>query len=668
MSTTMTEPRARDREAGRGGSDRRGRRLRRWAILLSPLLALAVAFAVFIHNPVAGGLADATVLIDPGADWVLDVPDFPGFVGALRTQGFYRDLDRHPGFQAFLGSPIVRDTAILPSLSRALTELESGVGALPLGLDSLERLAGRRVLVAGYAPEGPGRDWRFVLVARPGSWKALAAVNVLSNSLLSGLLVAPRLPRGVTVAHDLAQLDGGVRLSVEGRGGTRILYVARVRDHVLLGTEERVMAAMRKRVEVDEALPPDSRYVRAFPLDAASASELRVLARPGFLDGTLGLVELLRKNWGPEIFGLVTRMLPALADDDVWLRVGLEETLDLAGSLPTAAGGSSLIEHFRRCDAAEIGPRLTTVLENIPEGLFAAAAAVVPLADVLDFLLRSREIVSESEYRELNEGLKPVAKLGSVRGLVEAARAIFDDRVAVVFFPEERDGPVLRDTPGFALIAGLRDRSRLVELLRDIAGGIDAGTVRGLTGVESSESGGLLRYRLGLAQGVVDDPEYTKPGIALVEDICILTNWSPLFDAMEEVRAGRRPSAAERPDLAGALLGSVGDRLVTGAVDVPAMYRYFDQVMEVWVVKRTTMKQIDYVTKRREFSAKYGPEEGERWLERYERELGTVERTRLRAEMKRYLDHFRGLFRTLALKVDLPDQRTDFRVRLATHR
>ena len=156
-----------------------------------------------------------------------------------------------------------------------------------------------------------------MLVFQPGSWKALAGVNVLLDESLYDRFVRDELEsQGVVVDHrrDLAVMklpDNGPEL-----------WIARIADTVLVSTEERQLARIRNWVEKN-GLPeePASRYLAL--RDPIGDFEAHFLVRRKKADQGLKLEETLLEQWGRGNLDLAESLFPRLAGDDIIVELKL---------------------------------------------------------------------------------------------------------------------------------------------------------------------------------------------------------------------------------------------------------------------------------------------------------------------------------------------------------
>jgi hypothetical protein len=244
---------------------------KRWglriAILLGLLLGLAIVlFFLNVYNPFGATVSSPMVLLPPDADFVLNLPDLPGFLTGLRETDFANAMANHKGIQEFLRSETMREHGLVELVQEAFRKLDRLSDSMPLGMSLLPDVTGRQVLLAGYLPTTPEEPLRYMLVFRPESWKAIAGANALLSPRLSKWFITERLKQeGVTLGHTRDMVSITFPESESGAVGkspsTRQLWLTRIADVLLLSTEERQLAQIRTSVERD-GLPSaaDPRY------------------------------------------------------------------------------------------------------------------------------------------------------------------------------------------------------------------------------------------------------------------------------------------------------------------------------------------------------------------------------------------------------------------------
>ena len=204
-----------------------------------------------IYNPFEEGIGDQQLLVlaPADADVLVFIPSVPMFLGELRDRPFSKALADNPRFQKFLRSEWARDTGAVEALSSAFGQLDLLRARPPLGLDLWKDISGDALLFAGYAPTAPGEPWQFIAMFRPNSWKVLAAVNVLIDTVLGDL--GP-IKNGLEKSgvKKVERFRDSVTLSFE-RGPA--LSVTRIRNVVVIGTE---VERISRHEDDDRARPP----------------------------------------------------------------------------------------------------------------------------------------------------------------------------------------------------------------------------------------------------------------------------------------------------------------------------------------------------------------------------------------------------------------------------
>jgi hypothetical protein len=624
---------------------------------------LVILFLAKVYNPFEEGIGDRQLLVlaPADADALVYVPRVAKFLGELRDRPFSQALAKSDGFQRFLHSEFARDTGAVEALSSAFSQLDLLRGRPPLGLDLWDDIAGESLLFAGYAPTAPAEPWHFIAMFRPGSWKVIAAVNVLIDEMLGDL--GP-IRNGLTSAGVTKVTRFRDSVTLEFARGPA-LSVARIRNVVILGTEGERITRLKTTIERDRLpISPPARYADLVPESDASPYEVRAVAKRHVVDSQLRLSNRLVEKWGRENVNLLESALPRFGGDDLLLALSIDGALDLR--LRMREGGArqyDLARSFRRFDREDASLAFRQAAPLFPDSTYAYSYLEVDVVQFLDAFFQRPELFSPADHSNLSEALKSVEALKDLNGLKNKLASICDGKVGIGFFKQDRE--VLdKAATGYFVAWHLQDQKGLDGLLASISKAIreqgQSGSRSGVRDLVHRENrkAGIDLYEIVLPAGVVDDVRVTKLGLVVGREMLLITNFIDSFRPLMDLG-----SLDERILPAEQVLDSVLERgpdtmRVGVSIAADAMYQFFDQAREGWAVQQTTptarmemewnaQASSDAIAR----NLKPGTPEYTRFVDdSYQRELDKlirVKRPEIRREIERYLSDLRGVFRSL---------------------
>lgn len=648
------------------------RRWRRWvfAALLGVIIGGGcVLFLSKVHNPFGPRVPDSLALLPADADFVISIPRFPAFVKELPERPVLARLLLDDGFREFLNTPTMRDTGLPEAVRGAFHEMEVLNTRLPLGLTLAPDVTGEHVVMAGWMPAARGDAFRMLLAFRPGSWLALAGVNALLDETLCDWFLAEEIAAaGIT----LERFRDSVSLTP--RGG-RALHITRIADTVLVSSEGELLSRIRNAIALDGV--PETSALRYVPLLAgteAATSDLALLVRREAADAQLQVEASLKRLWGPVVFGLVQDLLPRPSGEDLLFTLDADEALDIAVSAEAAPG--ALLSHFQPMEEGALAELREVAGGRLPADCFAMLGCDVAPGKLLGALLARPDVLSAEEKRTFDEWCRTQLATGSLAGLAERLDEALGSRGALFFFRQERENVLDKSTAGFALVLPLRQRERLLELVGTIEKLHKADPTQSLMHeLERKEEEGVLSLVPRLKEGVRDDPRVLVPGLALVGNHAIVTNWAPLFDAVRRTRRSPASSFAAIETLGEAATSAPRDLLVGGILDGRNLWPFVEQSIPGWAFQQTTLGDTRYRRWREEFqmdavrrglqpgSAAWKQQE-DQYIARQEQSLTAVERPRIEREMHTWTSCFKTLLRAAAMSVVADGSRCAVRWRL----
>lgn len=672
---------------------RRPRRLRRWIIAatVGVLLGLLVVFFFSsIYNPFTAGVPDLVALVHPEADFVLSIPDFPDFLGGLRERPFVAALRENPDFDELLRMPEIRRTGLPAQVQAAWAELDRLQGSLPLGLELLGDVSGRRVVLAVDRPAPPdgqaglnGRGpapgekgpWPYLCVFRPGSWLTLAAVNVMRSERLAAWLLEDRLAdRGLRLEH----FRDSVKL---GLPDGQAVFITRIGDAVLLSNQGKRLSRVFNRIQTG-GLPqrPASRLQELSPTGLSGApDDLRLVAARQEADAVLDLTGKLRELWGPGTLNLAASMLPRMGGEDLLLGLNVGEGFSLeirTASAPPRPG--DLTPALR----AALRPHLAGFLDRVgalmPEGAFGAVYLGADPGSLVRGVLGRNELFTQEDRELLDDWAHDVPDFGGLEGMVEAFTATLGPEVGLIYFKQPREPLPTRAQPGYLAAVPLQDPTRLKELLSmmqaHIRGSRGEGFVKDIIHSRVSE---VDLYELQVVG--VDDPAVTQPGLAVVPGFVLFSNFHPYLEKVPDAWRNQEQSFGRRPAIIQARSYAPTRFQVAGLLDMEALQPYLWQSVEGWAYGQTTPTMAEQVRMRSTFKDQ-GISEGldpgshklrvyvDRQMELWKRRLAEVDRPEIQKRFESYFEALEGLFSSAGIFVERGPLESSLLLRLDARR
>ena len=276
-----------------------------------------------IYDPFAEEIPNVLVLVPDDVGWLIEIGDLPGFLKGIENTAFYSALDRNVGFQACLRGPEVAEGDWLSAARQGFRQLTETTWTLPLGLE-LSDVLGQQVVLIGRAD---GSDGTGVALIRPTDFKVLVAVNVLLDSTLTDLFAADQMrEEGATCIHQGHYTE--VRLEGDG-GDVQTLALTRIGDVVAIGTDISLVSQLRLDYErYGVPFRPAARFRPGGVWDGDASTSVNALFSYGTLDEALGIEgNILAPLLGEGVVPMLRRFGPAMAGDDVFLKIRVDEDL-----------------------------------------------------------------------------------------------------------------------------------------------------------------------------------------------------------------------------------------------------------------------------------------------------------------------------------------------------
>lgn len=641
---------------------------------------LGIWFCSTVYDPFADTVEDLLVFAPEDADVVLIAPDFPTLVKGLENRTFLTNLEESEGFRRFLSSEHAAGNGILPGIREgydALGDLERRIRT-DAGIELLGDVSGREVVACGRIDDD-GR-FRFFAAIAPESGMVVMGVNVFLDELLYGWFVESRL-EGIEVEH----LNWGARVHFTD-GSFPDVGVARVADVVLVGTSIEDIAREVRRARTD-GIPAlrSPRFDTDWSGRMPSGSTVRAIVRRRVFDEHVGIgPRYLVPMWGAGLAGAFERAFPAFDDRDVRFGVSLDHLAQVRASV--SYGKRRPADPFSSMEALDFEAcreQLRGVLGRFPYHVFGYACFGADPSELFEFALREEGLIDRDErelmfdflgesvprFRAVVEPGRPVPDL--TRDVAREIRNAFARQMGVVMFRKTRQGGAAPDsTAGYAVVMRVKSAAAVDELIAEI----DVAADRPL---ERYDEGGITRWILANSAGIVDDPDVTRPGFALMGEWFIATNWHPVFEEIDSVQRGLVNSFST------AEIEYAVEELPSGEraflyVDAGRLYDFMDQAKEGWVRDRSFIDAKMKVDARRPIeieavARKLVGEERDVWInQQYQAWIRNKRReldpARIRAEIDANLDYFRDAFDYLFAGVgDDGDGRFVLDLRLAAH-
>lgn len=632
---------------------------KRWIIVGSLGLILGLIgiwFCTTVYDPFVTPVDDLLVFAPEDADVVLVAPDLPTLVKSLENRAFLSNLEESRGIRRFLSSERAADSGLLPAIREgydALGDLERRIRA-EAGFELLGEVSGRKVVASGRFDEAG--EFTFFAAIAPEAGSVLMGVNVFLDEFLFGLFVEGRL-EGVTVDH----FNWGARIRFDDPT-VPSLAVARVADVVLAGTAVDDIAREVKNART-EGVPsrPSPRYADGWAWKTPSGSSMRAIVRRKVFDDEVAVgPNYLVPLWGAPLAGTFDRALPAFEDRDVRFGVTLDHLAEVRASVGfTERAPRDVFSDLETLDLDASDRLLSEVLGRFPHHVFGYACLAADPAHLLEFALRETPLVDSDEkdllfdflgesvprFRALLQPGRPIPDL--TRDVAREVRAAFGRQIGIAMFRKMRDGDASSDsTAGHAVILPVRDAKAVESLIAEI----DVAADRPL---ERYDDGGMVRWILARSSGIVNDPDATRPGFALMGSWFIVTNWHPIFQEIERVDL-KIVNSFSTAEIEYALDELPPDPRGFFFIDGQRLYDFMDQAKKGWARERSEIDEAMKVNNRRVFEAQafarglkgehadvWIRQQYDAWLRRKQRELDPA---KIEAEIDTNLDYFRDAF------------------------
>ena len=632
----------------------------RWIVIVLTAVVLAggaIYLLNHVYNPFEESLSGRSLLVltPTDADAVLFIPDVPEWVGRIRDRGFVTSLDKSRGFSQFLETDFARRTGVVQALSKTFHQLDVERAKKTLDLDLFGDVSGKEAVVSAWAPKGAAKSWQWLAVFRPESVKPIIGLNLLLDKDLGARFVDPELAKsGIKVSRTR---DTATLTIPEAPP----LTVARVRDAVIVGTDEERIVRLRTSVGRDGIpLIPEMRFG---PLGAdAGSREVRALVRRDVADAQTGLSTTLHNLWGPSNLSLARASVPRPAGEDLVFRIDVGDAFAASISGTEAVpSDTDLATAFRPFSKALLGSMFDRAAPLLPSSTFAFGAFDVDLERFVVNLFSRPELFSDGDRRTLADALKQVPEFGDVGGLARKLATLCEGSMTLGFFAQDR--PVYDDAAvaGFAVVLPLSDEPGMSRLLDALERQVRES--RGRNGIKD-----LVRQRVDgvevgevvLPDALVSDPRTLRLGFAIARGHLVVTNWYPSFIKLADRLNKVEKSAADSESLRTGLEGAPEDLRGGVVFDGKATEAYFDQNVAGWAYQQTSSsgaKQAQWRGQCMADAAARGlvpgsPEYG-RFVEdcydaRAEGEV-RVRRPQVRARLETWMGYFRGLTNHLGL-------------------
>ncbi len=498
------------------------RKLLKWGVisLVVVLFAGWFGFTTFFFNPLEDDYEyDVSTLIPRNVDFYLAKADLSADLDAELRLRVAPALAESPRFQALVELPEVQELLARVDWERLREDVRAQLAALPIAVDPLELFGGRDLALAGNL-KGPGPEGIDWAVLGRANWMGKLGVALLAYP---GLLKLEE--QGLEVEAVSAPGDGHIAYLLRGGRLARPLYVHRVQDVIVVGTD----------VELFRQIPALARQrgQDSFGLSARYEDRINVVDREGdevelFLDyRALSEQQGFSGRWpngdSPRFasaFG--ARLFQAGSVNDVIgrLRFGRVLALDLHSTLSSellSAPQKRLYRH-RGIDKESL---LRDVASMIPADVGLFAAGTGDLADLLREALASSEDALVSNLEDL---VRSVWSHSDVQPLIDDLDGAFGDRFAFCMrtndYPTREndpphDGAVV---PAWALVLWVEDEER-VKALSEAVNANQASF-----GIHGKEPGTRGVFYHPLAQGGVLVFEYWSPLIPGTGHMSTLTD------------------------------------------------------------------------------------------------------------------------------------------------
>ncbi len=460
---------------------------RRWLRILLILVGLFLfvgyfAFATFVFPPHEGAYKyDIAALIPRDVDFFAAKAELRRDFDPFPHLAFVEDMADNPSFQAFLESPEWAQFREENGLDELESEIERQLDQIPLGLDPLSIFGGKDLGIAGRFRGGSFTDADWAVYGR-ANWAGKLAVALLRLGWL------PEVGFGVEKSGGVLQLSGGQL--------TRPVFLTRIRDVIVLGTSQELVAGA-----LDLAAHRGENSLLASADYNDNIATVKRNPRKDEVELIVDMRDLLR-NLGQEgelpdshaeafMPAFLGKVFQAPACKKVMGVLGLHEGLqvDLHGGL-----ASEKISDDQRAIYMRRGFSHDDILTDIARVAPENCCLFVYLHGPIDILLKQVLASMEPATRSLlEENFRNTGEYTSLDELVDDLASGLANRLALVVapndFPEEVEGPPHDDRVVFlvSLVVWYSDGGKKVEELRELIG--QHGRIFGLEGREPGSGG-----------------------------------------------------------------------------------------------------------------------------------------------------------------------------------
>lgn len=518
------------------------------------------AFSTYFFNPFEGGLGvDAAGLVDRNVDFFLARADLSRTLSPFPRLAIEPQLEQHPAWRLFSGSPEKAELYAQLGVEDALRELEALAAQMPLGLSPLQVFGGRDLALAGHfnGPDLASSNWA---VYGTLNWAGKLAIELLRH---------PGLARLDRQGMQAVAEEGWVRLS--GGQLQREIFVARIKDVGIVASTSTPIVAARERAA--------NQFQDSMLLRAEYSDHVLVPSRSPRRDELELWVDLrdLFKNLGvpgawpdPKSDTFLPAFLARFFQANLvnylvgtlGVRGGL--SLDLAGQLSSERMTPLQTRTYQRSSAdhdelrrqvATLAPADTSLL-------------VYMRVDIGDLL---REVVASlgPDVRQiLSDAFRQTGQYRDVDQVIELLASCLRSRIAIIVrpndYPEDPSGPPHDDSvvPAIAVVTWLNQgKAPELERLRDTIGGYPQ--IFGLRGRTEGDRGYYSNIEGGYETREFWQPLIPGTGVIATTNAgehCIITNsHRMLAHIMRTYTVGPPtfPRLSERGDFEGLLASSV---------------------------------------------------------------------------------------------------------------
>jgi hypothetical protein len=525
--------------------------------ILGALLALFLfvgyfAFSTFLFPPFESKLGvDVAGLVDRKVDFFIARANLVDVFDGFPRLAIEDDVVEREAWAAFSGSPEQRDLLETLGYEELITEIETNLDQLPMGIEPLDLFGGADLAIAGYLEGSRLEDARWTIYGNL-SFAGKLAIEALRYPGVLGLA-----EQGIVVTPE----DDYV--SLNGPGFTRPLYLTRVKDiAVISNTSEPLTRAIELEGKQFEGsfLAGATYHDRIQVIDrSVDRDELEVFVNTNSLLKTM--------NWSgrwPDISsqdllsGFAARFFQLNTVNQAAGVLGIDEglTLDLHGRLSSelltplqtityrrrAIGGNELLD-----DYAHYVPMDTSLFVYIE-------------CDAGD-LIEQFFAAMEPAARELVEDVIPqTGRYRSLAQLIDELDVALKDKCMLIMRPNdypynpEKDPPHNAiPVPAMALVAWPKSGGK--EKLDEIVSAI--GGLGGRIGMMGKDGGsGFYEYEVGGHKGHemwfpnLDGTGHI--GTLVHKDLCIMSNTSQMMNHIHKTwtqgGSGGFPRLSERRD------------------------------------------------------------------------------------------------------------------------